>query len=297
MTQPASMNVQSRLSMALTVPPTPIVASAYTEAYDIVSESLTSVRQHVDASGIRGTRQHSKERVVQGIDVVGGNITFQPGTAMAVLLLPRILGSFSVHTASFAEKPPAFDICVDKIAQRHIFYNCMCDKATFHSKPNQPLDLSMDVKGISESVSATALAAITTTLEIPWIFSQGVITLNSVVRQITEFSLTIDNSLDVRYTNSQVATDISPKDQHIHLTCTAPYTSDTMTDLYGLGTVASAATLVFTNGTSILTFTMAALQFEDKTPNANGRGEIFLPIRATCRKSSTTDALAFTTAP
>src|SRR4029077_5102193 len=119
---------------------------------------------------------------------------------------------------------------------------------------------------------------------------QGIITLNSAVRQITEFSLTVDNSLDVRFTNSQTATDISPKDQHIALTCMAPYTSDN-TDLYNQGITPSAGTLVFTNGSNILTFTFGALQYEDKTPNANGRGEIFLPIKATARKIGSTAAL------
>lgn len=293
MTAVASMFVQGRISLAAVG----TAIGSYTEAYDIVSESLTSTREHLDASGIRATRQHSQERVAQGTDKVGGSIVFEPGTPMAILLLPRILGgAISSHVVPFAEALPAFDVLVDKVAKRFVYTNCVVDKATFSAKPNEKLKLAIDVKAYSEAVSATAFPAISAPLEAPWVFSQGVITLNSAVRAITEFSVVVDNSLDVRFTNSQTATDISPKDQHIHLTCMAPYTSDNY-DLYGLGTTASAGTLVFTNGSNVLTFTFGALQYEDRTPHANGRGEIFLPIKATARKTGSTAALSFTTAP
>lgn len=289
----ANMFVKSQISIGSAG----LAIGSYVNAFDMVSESLTKNSHILDASGIRGTRQHSQERTVQGNDVVAGSIIFEPGTPMTLIMLPYIMGgTTSSHVTPFGEALTAFDILVDRIAQRHVYTSCKVDKATFSAKPNERLKMSIDVKCVNETLSATAFPAIANPTEAPWVFAQGVITLNSAVRQITEFTCTIDNSLDVRFTNSQTATDISPKDQHVTLHCTAPYTSDN-TDLYNQGTTASAGTLVFTNGSNVLTFTFGALQYEDKTPHASGRGEIFLPITATARKTGSTAAIAFTTAP
>lgn len=288
----ASMFVRGQLSMGAAG----TAIGSYSESHDIVSTSLGLKGQILDANGIRATRQHSKERTAVGINNVGGNIVYEAGTPMLLLLLPRILGgTTSANVTPFAEALPEFDVLIDKIAKRHVFAGCKVDKATFSARPNEKLKLSLDIKGKTETVSATSFPSIAVPTETPWVFSQGVITLASAVRDITEFSCTIDNSLDVRFTNSQNATDISPKDQHVTLICKAPYTSDN-SDIYGLGVTGSAGTLVFTNGSSVLTFTFGYLQYEDETPQSQGRGEILMPIKATARKTGSTAALAFTTA-
>jgi hypothetical protein len=217
---------------------------------------------------------------------------------MLDLMLPRILGgALSANNVPFAETLPAFDVLVDKIAQRHVFTSCKVNKATFSAKPNEKVKFSVDVKGVSETLAATAFPAITVPTEAPWSFAQGVITLNSVVRAITDFTCSVDNVLKVRFTNSQTATDISPSDQHVTLAVHVPYTTDN-TDLYNQGTTATAATLVFTNGSEVLTFTFGALQYEDTSPTvATKEAEILLPITCTARKTGATHALNFTITP
>lgn len=285
-----NFGVQAHLSMAAVS----TAIGSYTEPYDFKSESMTKSSHHIDGTGMSGSREHHKERVAQGTDSVGGTIVFEPGSIMLKTLLPRILGgALSTADVPFAETLPLFDVLVDKVAKRHVFGGCLCNKATFSAKANAALQLSMDIKGATETVAATAFPAIASTLDNIWVFSQGVITMVSAARVITEFSCVIDNVVETRFSNSQTATDVSATDQIITLTCMAPYNSDN-TDLYGQGVTGTAATLVFTNGSSVCTFTFGNLQFEDKSPVVSSRKEIFLPIKATARKVSTTHALDFT---
>ena len=293
MTVAASLGVKSQFSCAAAG----TAIASYTEAHDPASVGITKKNSILDASGLRGTRQHSQERTAMGTDHVGGPIVLEPGAAMLDLWLPRILGgTLATHNVPFAETLPTFDVLVDKIAQRHVYGGCYVNKATFDCKPNQNLKVSLDILGKTETLSATSFPAISNTTEAPWVFSQGVITLNSAVRQITEFQVVVDNHLEARFTNSTTATVISAIDQTVTLTCKAPYTSDN-TDLYNQGITASAGTLVFTNGSNVLTFTFGALQYEDDGPIIEGRGEIFLPIHATARKTGSTAALNFTITP
>lgn len=293
MTAPASLGVASQLSIAASG----TAVGSYAAAYDIVSCTLTKKNSILDASGLRGTRQHSKERTAIGTNHVGGGIVFEPGAAMLDLLLPWIMGgALSANNVPFGEAALVRDVLVDKIAQRHVYAGCCVNKATFDCKPNQKLKLSLDVIGKTETLSATAFPAISNPTEAPWVFSQGVITCVSVVRQITELQVVVDNHLEARYTNSVDATDISATDQTVTLVFKAPYTSDT-TDLYNQGVTASAGTVVFTNGSNVLTFTFGALQYEDDGPTIGDRKEIFLPIHATARKTGSTAALNFTITP
>jgi Phage tail tube protein len=293
MTAAASLGVATQTSFAASG----TAVGSYAAAYDVVSNTMTKKNSILDASGLRGTRQHSKERTAIGINHVGGQVVFEPGAAMLDLMLPRILGgALSANNVPFAETLPTFDVLVDKVAQRHVYAGCYVNKATFDCKPNQKLKLSVDILGKTETLSATAFPAISNTTEAPWVFSQGVITCISVVRQITELQVVVDNHLDARFTNSVDATDISATDQTVTLVFKAPYTSDT-TDMYNQGVTGTAGTVVFTNGSNVLTFTFGALQYEDDGPVVSGRGEIFLPIKATARKTGSTAALNFTITP
>ncbi len=287
MTQPASMGSQSRLSMAA---PGTVIAS-YAESYEFVGESLAKKLTILETAGIRGTRSHPAERTRDGTYAVQGTIRFHGSKGLLDLLLPRILGGGSSPTYTLAEGLPAFDVLLDRIASRFVYGTCKVNRALFRARASGLLELAIELRGETETISAAPFPAITPPTDAPYIWQDCAVTLNSVPRVVTEFELLIDNHLHARFSNSQAATDLYPTDRTIGLKCTVPFTSDDA-DLYGANSGGAAAgTLAFTNGSHNLTLTLAQVQFPDHSPVVAGKGEIFLHLDGRAKKLGSTSEL------
>src|SRR5262245_6621608 len=287
MTQPASMGSQSRLSMAATG----TAIGAYTESYEFVGENLAKSLTILETAGIRGTRSHPAERTRDGTYAVQGTIRFHCSKVLLDLLLPRILGGGSSPTYTLAETLPAFDVLLERVASRFVYGACKVNRAVFRARASGLLELALDLIGETETVSATAFPAIAPPTDSPYIWQDCVVTLNATPRVVTEFELVVDNHLRARFSNSQTATDLYPIDRTIGLKCSVPFTADD-TDLYGANTGGAAAgTLAFTDGPHHLTFTLAQVQFPDSSPVVAGKGEIFLRLEGTAKKSGSTSEL------
>jgi hypothetical protein len=287
MTQPASMGTQSRLSMAATG----TAIGSYTESYEFIGENLAKALTILETAGIRGTRSHPAERTRDGTYSVQGTIRFHCSKGLLDLLLPRILGGGTSPTYTLAETLPAFDVLLERIADRFVYGACKVNRAIFKARASGLLELALELIGETETVSATAFPAIAPLTDSPYIWQDCVVTLNATPRVVTEFELVVDNHLRARFSNSQTASDLYPTDRTIGLKCTVPFTSDD-TDLYGANTGGAAAgSLVFTNGAHNLTFTLAQVQFPDNSPVVAGKGEIFLHLTGTAKKSGSTSEL------
>jgi hypothetical protein len=108
-------------------------------------------------AGIRGTRSYPVERTRAGVYTVGGAITWEPGPTDLDFFLPLILGGTKQGDNSFtlAETIPANGTCViDRVAQVHKFSGCAIDRATFKAVAGGFLDLTIDVEGKTETLSA-----------------------------------------------------------------------------------------------------------------------------------------------
>lgn len=290
MTQPASLGSQTRLSMAATG----TAIGSYTESVEFVSESLAKKLTILETGGIRGTRSHPAERTRDGTYVVEGMIHFHCSKGLFDLLLPRILGGGSSPTYTLAETLPAFDVLVERVANRFVYGTCKVSRATFKARASGLLELALDVVGETETVSATAFPAIAPPTDAPYLWQDCVVTLNSAARVVTEFELVIDNHLRARFSNSQTASDLYPTDRTVALRCAVPFTGDD-TDLYGANTGGAAAgSLVFTNGANNVTFALARVQFADHSPVVAGKGEIVLRLDGTAKKLGSTSELVVT---
>lgn len=287
----ASMGHQARLSLAAAS----TAIGFYTEAYEFVSENLQKKLTRLDTSGIRGSRSHTIERSRDGTYTVGGTINFHATPAMLDLLLPRILGANeSIDTFALAEALQEFDVLIDRVAKRFVYGNCKVSRATFRASASGLLELSLDVVGKTETVSATAFPSITAPTDPPYVMQDGAFTLVSSARKVMEFELVIDNQCQQRFTNSQSATDVSAQDRLITCRFRTPYTSDEV-DLYTGGLSAAAAlSIVFTNGGYSTTFTIPKFYIEDSSPVVGGKGEIVLESFGQCLMSSTTRELVIT---
>lgn len=287
----ASMAHQGRLSMAAAG----TAIGSFTEAHEIVSETLRKTNEIVDTNGIRGTRSHASERTRFGLDRVGGTISYIVSPLILDLLLPRIQGTAeSADSFVLAETLISFDVLVERIAKRFLYTTCYVDKARFRFTPGQLVTLDIDVIGTGETVSATAFPTITAPTDVPYTCSDTVFTLVSSARTVMSCELVYDNMIEARFSNSTTATDIFPTDRIVTVNVTTPYTSSE-TDLYAQALLGSAGTIAITNGTTSCTFTFGKIQFPDSAPTmATRNGEIVLESSGVARKTSTTLEVAVT---
>lgn len=286
----ASMGHQAQLAMDVATP-----FDASSEPYEFVSESLRKQGEILDTSGIRGTRSHVAERTREGSDTVSGSITMHVSPAMLDALLPRILGApENLDVFDLAETIPEFHIMIDRVAKVFTYEGCRVSKATFKGAAGGLIELVLDVVGKTETVgNAGTFPVLSMPVDPPYVFSDGVLTLQAAQRTFMDFELTIDNALKSRFANSRTATDISPEDRVATFRCTNPFTADEA-DLYGQALAGAAASLVFTNGSYSTTFSFAALQFPDQSPVVGGKGEIPLQLEGIARKTGATAELTVT---
>lgn len=270
---------------------------------EVKSETISKQGQILETDGIRGTRSHIVERTRTGPYSVSGQVTLAVDRVTLDTLLPYILGgSESTNVFSVAETIGEFVMMIDRGAKVFTYAGCRIGRATFRGSSSAPvLELVLDIEAETETVgnSGTFPSGMTEITTKPYIFHEGVLTLQSSAREFSSFELVIDNGLIAdRWMNSLTRAEILASDRIVTLGTDHPY-STSNTDLYGQALAGAGATLVFTNAESsgdVLTFTMGAIQYPDKSPNVTAKTETTLPLEGTCRKSGSTDEIEITNA-
>jgi len=287
----ASMGHQAQLCMDASA------IDGSSEPYEFVSESLAEQAEILDTNGIRGTRSHSKERTRQGLKQVQGQITLHPSPLDLDNLLPRILGAAeSSDSFALAETLPEFNVMIDRVADAFLYSACQISKATFRGSAGQYVELVLDIIAKTETEGQTfpSLTLGTSVADEPFVFSDGVMTLQGATREVFDFELVIDNAGSARYTiGSNTATDILISDRIVTLGTNCANVSGNAA-LLKQATGGAAGTLVFTNGNVSTTFSFAALQAPNKTPTVTGKGEIPINLEMTARKSGSTNEIVIT---
>jgi hypothetical protein len=291
-----SQGAFSRLAMDAVLP-----FDTSSEPYNFLTEDLVADRQLIDDGdeNLRGTRSHLQDRVNDGPVFVGGPINMNPTPEELDDLFPRILGAAAVgNVFSLAETVPAFQVMIDRVAKVHTYTTCYVNRAIFSGRKGKPIRLQLQIIGTDESeASSGSFPVITDSVEQPYVFNEGVLTLISATRLFDRFILVIDNRLEREFNNSLTATDITAADRGIFLATSTPYTSDETT-LYTtpVGSVAgTAGTLVFTKGAQSTTFTFANLKSFPRSPSVvRGKRQIRLPLRYKAFETANTKELEVT---
>jgi hypothetical protein len=273
-------------------------ANPITVRYDFQRENLVCDENFIDTNGLRGTRSRDISRVRQGNRKVHGQIVFQPTTLELSTLLPWILGG--TPTGSGTVTYPLADaltsryVNVDRVEKRFTYSGVVVNKATFRGSEGNPLELTLDLVGVDETVASTAFPSISLdTTTPPLIFTDLVLSVNSTTAQCKEFTLEIDNAVDAdRFFNSQTLTSGYARDRHVNIDHPLPYGDQSA--LYNPGVAGVAVTATFTDGSSVLEFSLAAVDYPRHSPYAGGRNEIMMPMRGTAYKSSGTLELVTT---
>lgn len=283
----ASMGALSKLGISAS---NPVDAQ-----FEFLSENIRKTGNIVDTGGIRGTRSHPSERTRAGNYTIGGTLSMEPGPEELALLLPWVLGAAASGTTfALAETVPSRYITIDRIAKVMTYAGCYVNRATFRASEGTPLRLDIDVVGQTETVGdAATFPSLSLQTSAPFIFTDGVFSLQSGNRSVKELTVVIDNALAVAFNNSASASTIDASDRSVTTTLSTPYTSSE-TALYGQALAGAAATYTFTNGAYSLLFTFATLQFPDRSPVVQNKGEVVLQLEGTARTLSTTKELVIT---
>jgi hypothetical protein len=257
--------------------------SGPTTGFEFNSCGVAKTVQHIDATGIRGTRSHMAARTRKGNESIGGPIDMSPSPEELAALLPWILGAVaSGNTYALAETLPSRYVTVDKTEKVMAYDGCMVNKATFSASEGTEMKLALEVVGKTETpANAGSLTGVTYQGTEPLLFTDSVLTILSVARSVKEWSLTIDNQLAVEFYNSTTATRIVPQDRLITFNASVPYFGNT--DLYDIAIAGDPTTLVLTAGGYVLTFAFAALQYPQQALTVQGKTELMLPLQGTAR--------------
>lgn len=258
----------------------------------------------ITKDGARGTRSRHAGNSTTGPYSVGGPLSVQPTPDELRKILPYILGtaetgsgtSGSPWTYALAETIPDAKISQDLRlngtgSDAMVFHwdGCKINTARFASSAgSQVLTLDLDVQGKTETVNSTWPSIGTTlTVDKPWIHAQLVLTLASVAYAIDNFSLSIDNALILdRFLNSLTRTEIPESDRNITLEIDNPFAIGNIA-LYEIAVAGITGSAVFTNGSSILTFTFANLKAPPQTIEKAQRGEAMNKLQFTAYETGT----------
>lgn len=262
---------------------------------EVLSESIALVETFLDPAGMRGTRSHSAERVRRGTRSVAGQIVCQPTPLELDYLLPKIAGGTKAsNTIALAETLPSFYVAVDRQAKVPVYSGCVVGAATLRAAVGSPLEVTLSVLGIDETVgNAGTFPALTFDVSGgPYVLSDLALTVGGVTYQCSAFEVSIDNALEPQWFNSETITRIGATDRMVGVTLDLPYGDSVALHGSALAGVAVVATL--TQATRSLVLTMPAVQAPRNTPVSAGRGEIIHRWAGVARKSGSTAELEFT---
>lgn len=257
------------------------------EPFEFISESLQMIQTHANTQGVRGTRSRLAPRTRIVTEQISGSLVLNPSVTELDRLWPRILGgATSVGVTDVADTLPEFQVMVDRVTKVFTYAGCRVSRATLSGTQGQPLSVTLDIEGETESVgNAGTFPAITIDTDTMFVFSDITLTLDSVAREVTTFSLVIDNVLDTgRYLNSVTRAEIPAQDRQVTLDVTIPYTTDA-DDLHDLAIAGIDGSLAWADGSTTYTFDFGNLKSAARSPVVSGKTEILLPLTFDCYKS------------
>lgn len=263
-----------------------------THRFDLFDETVVMAEQHLDASGLLGTRSHSVYRNRASIRRIAGPIILEPTPNELALILPWALGGTPAGsptvTYPVAEILSSRYVVCDRsnalwggsAGQVFTYTSAVVDKLRITGRQAEALRFTLDVVGVDESIASAGsfptLSIDTATTE--FMFSDLVFSVNNVTYNVEEIDLTIDNQIDKeRFWNSLTATALIATDRRVTLNYSLGHGDASAA--YNLGPSGTQVVLTFTNGGAVLTITLPALAAPRDSPHSRGRGEILQPFR------------------
>lgn len=264
--------------------------------YEFLSESLTLNQEQIDVSGMSGSRERRAQTLVDGPEIIEGDIRMYLTAIDLDTWLPRILGgtkqadtpSAGLDTFDMAELLPEFGALIDRVASNgtrstFAYKGCKVSRAVITGSVGQPVTMTVTIMGQTEDFHGEAFPSGQTyptgANSQPYVFHEATVSYNSQLYQFNSFELIIDNLAEARHENSITAEEICATDLAVNLNMNVPWI-DTFAPDYRAADVTGY--LKFTKGAFSSTFTFGELVQRAQAPNVDGKTQIRwnLPLEA-----------------
>jgi len=263
-------------------------------AFEAVSFGLISLKPHLEANGMRGTRSHIAGRVIEGVEEVSGSIVVMPNPEEAAALLPWAGFSASGTTYSLTETLSSRFVAADKVTKVPVYSGCYVNSLAIRAVKNVPWEWTFDVIGQQETDGdAASFPSLSLTETAPLALHHCVVTLAGSARDVVEFSIRIDHALEAQANNATYNELIEPTDRIITIDLTVPYTAANA-DLKNQAVAGAAGSAAFTYGNYACTFTFGNLQFPKGAVEVPGKSGLMLRLSGTARMTGSTRELVVT---
>lgn len=266
---------------------------------DFKSAPFGAKQESMNGNGVRGTLQHTVERVRAGLIRVDGTVDLTPQAADYHRLWPWVLGGAAVTISGtnkrYNEAETAVEryLTIDKHQKVMTYDGVVVNQATLTASQGEFLDMNLDLVGKTETVGNAGTfpgiyADVTTN---PFIMSHLTLSVNSTTVTAKTFEVTVNNNVDKdRYFNSNTLSKAIWLDREVRFKTQLPYGD--FTALYNTGAETGIAVLAtFQIGSVVMTVSMQKVVFEPVTPPVEGRREVMLDLEGRAYRSGTqTDA-------
>jgi hypothetical protein len=287
----ATMGHQTRFGLGINS------GNVATREFEVLQNGLVKDAQHLQAEGMRGQRGYDSQGVVEGVIAVGGVVVMEPRPDDLAFLLSYIMGGTPAGTSFPLADTELGELCAESAKGLSAFRHSglKVNSAIFRSSVNNKLTLDLDLQGKTETSGITfANIAATLSTQAPYVHHQLVATFGGTAYKVSSVELMISHGLKLdRFYNTQTRSSLPEGNRVITLAVDVPFTTDEAAlydiALAGLGT----NTLVWTNGSRSLTFTMGRLQAPTRGPAVSNRGdELGFRLNFDVRATGATPALA-----
>lgn len=283
-----SMGCASKFGVGASAPATLLL--------DLMSGDVGLQETLINGTGVRGTRTRHKSRTRKGTRRPTGSITIEPNVDELLFWLPYILGGTpSGTTYPLGETLSSFIVTKDMVTKVFTYTGCKIASASFKSSQGGPLQLTLNIEGVDETVgNAGTFPDIELGEAAPFVHHDGAFAVNSLTgRTFFDFELNIDNMLDgERFGNSATRTALNPTDRNITVSLTPPYGGNH--DMYALLETGVPISATFTNGTVSVAFSMPFVQVPRVTPLIAGKAENRLMLKGEARGDDANSELVVT---
>lgn len=265
---------------------------------EVISDTVKLTRPILHNAGMIGTRSQRAERAREGPRSVAGTISFNPDPVTLDAFLPYIMGgSESADVFALTDSLPSFYWAADREVKVPVYSGCTVNRAVISASRGGYVQIDADIIGIDETVgNAASFPAISLDVTTaPYVFTDAAVTVGGTSYSVDQFSVTVDNQLEVQFFNSLTATRINPTGREVSVSLTLPYGDASAA--YGPAVTGVAVVITLTNGSKSLTLSMGSVQFTKESAVANGRGEAFLILNGIARRSGSTLELVTTNDP
>ena len=254
-----------------------------------------------------GTRSMLATQVRQGAYLASGDVRMRMSPVYLDRWVPRILGGSkqidqTISPTEGLDTNGSFGVLIDKVAQTEEFKDCRVNRAvisgqaaTEDDEDAEPISLVMQILGRQHVVGTSFPSDMThgSTLDwIPYVFHEGVLTINSVSRRFYGFQLSVNNFIIPRWANELYPIDLCPKGRSVTLDVDFKFDSvaagppaGNVNGLFEYPDAGYPGTLVLTNSTVCVTFHFNVLKAMNEGPAIRGQNELVYRLRMEALKS------------